>query len=185
MIQRMMMLAALCGVLVVPACMQAQPAQGSMGSMASPADVFGKMLTNQEHEFVDAADAMPADKFNYAPTAGEFKGVRTFASQIKHVTEANYGFFEGWNVPNGKTEADIEKLTTKPEIMQALRDSFAYEHAAMNMITAQNGFQQMGERKSTRVGTAAYALAHTMDHYGQMVEYLRMNGIVPPASRKS
>jgi uncharacterized damage-inducible protein DinB len=151
-------------------------------SMAYPSDVFNQILSGQEKEFVDAADAMPADKYNFAPTSGEFKGVRTFAEQVKHVAGANYYFFGKWNVPNAKDPDAIDKLSTKPEIMQALRDSFAYEHAALSMISASNGFEKMDS--GTRIGTATHALAHMMDHYGQMVEYLRMNGIVPPASRK-
>ncbi len=182
MMQRMLLFAALCGLSTVPFCLHAQ---SNTASMAAPADVFNKMLTDQEKEFVDAADAMPADKFNYAPTMGEFQGVRTFAAQVKHVAGANYYFFSKWNVPNGKNPDEIDKLASKPEIMQALRDSFAYEHAALSTLTVSNAFEQMGGPGGTRIGTATHALAHMMDHYGQMVEYLRMNGIVPPASRKS
>jgi uncharacterized damage-inducible protein DinB len=187
MMQRMMMLAALCGLLAMPACSGAQMQAGSASSssVVAPADIYNKLLADQEKEFVDAADAMPADKFNYAPSAGEFKGVRTFAEQIKHVTGANYGFFAKWNLPNMKSPADIDKLSGKPEIMQALRDSFTFAHAAMSTLTAGNAFEPMGGSGGTRIGTATHALAHMMDHYGQMVEYLRMNGIVPPASRKS
>ncbi len=181
MIKRMMIFAALCGVLVAPAGMQAQ---ASGGAMVAPATMFNNLLTAQEKEFVDAADAMPSDKFDYAPTAGEFKGVRSFGSQVKHVAGANYYFFAKWNVPNTKNPDDIARLSGKTEIMQALRDSFAYEHAALNTITAANAFEPMGTGGDTRAGMATHALAHMMDHYGQMVEYLRMNGIVPPASRK-
>ncbi len=184
MMQRMMMLAALCGVLSAPACLQAQGGAGQTGAMVAPADIFNKLLTSQEKEIVDAAEAMPADKFNFAPTAGEFKGVRTFGEQVKHLTEANYGFFHDWNIPNGVSRGEIEKNISKDDIVAALRASFAYAHSAMQSITASNGLESMDEQKSTRIGTATHALAHMMDHYGQMVEYLRMNGIVPPASRK-
>jgi uncharacterized damage-inducible protein DinB len=164
--------------------MQAQAVGGAGGTMVAPATVFNKLLDAQEKEFVDAADAMPADKFDYAPTMGEFKGVRSFGSEVKHVAGANYYFFGKWNVPNTKNPDDIDKLAGKAAIIQALRDSFAYERAALNMITAANAFEQMGTGGDTRAGMATHALAHMMDHYGQMVEYLRMNGIVPPASRK-
>jgi uncharacterized damage-inducible protein DinB len=185
MMGRMLLIAALCGVFAPQAALHAQMGAGSMAATASsPAEVFNKLLSDEEKEFVDAADAMPADKFNFAPTAGEFKGVRTYAEEIKHVSEANYGFFHSWNIPNGKSRVDVEKLTSKEEIMQTLRDSFAYAHAAINTITAENAFTPMGADKATRAGVATHAIAHLMDHYGQMVEYLRMNGIVPPASRK-
>jgi uncharacterized damage-inducible protein DinB len=155
-------------------------------TQAAPADVYNHLMGMLEKEIVSAADALPADKYSFAPTQGEFKGVRTFGSQVKHLAESNYEFFEGWNVPGEVKEADIEKLTSKDDIMKALRDSFAYAHKAIDTITAQNAFEVMGsgEHKSTRAGLAAFCIAHSMDHYGQMVVYLRMNGIVPPASRK-
>jgi uncharacterized damage-inducible protein DinB len=184
MIQRMMLFAALCGLLAAPVGIEAQTGQSSMGAMVSAADIYNQLLTAQEKEFVDLADAMPADKFNYAPTMGDFKGVRTFAEQVKHVAGANYYFFGKWNVPNTKNPEDIDKLSSKAEIMQALRDSFAFEHAALSTITASNAFEPMGANGGARAGVATHALAHMMDHYGQMVEYLRMNGMVPPASRK-
>ncbi len=183
MMQRMMMIAALCGALAAPAAMQAQMGTPT-GAMAAPADILNKQLAGQEKEFVDAADAMPEDKYNYAPTSGEFKGVRTFSDQVKHVAASHYYYFGKWGLPNTKANGDIMKLTSKAEIMQALRDSFAYEHAAFATITPANAFVEVGPRNDTRMGTAVGALAHMMDHYGQMVEYLRMNGIVPPASRK-
>ena len=183
MMQRMMMVAALCGALAAPAALPAQIST-PVGSMAAPADILNKQLAGQEKEFLDAAEAMPEDKYNYAPTAGEFKGVRTFAEQVKHVAESHYYYFSKWGLPNGKNGEDLMKLSSKAEIMQALRDSFAYEHAAFATITPANAFVPMGPRNDTRMGIAIGALAHMMDHYGQMVEYLRMNGIVPPASRK-
>ncbi len=80
--------------------------------------------------------------------------------------------------------SSIDKLTAKDDIVKALRDSFAFGHQAIDTITAENAFTVMDAHGNTRAGLAAYALAHANDHYGQMVEYLRMNGIIPPASRK-
>jgi uncharacterized damage-inducible protein DinB len=183
-------LAAAPGALLTQPAALAQMNSGQMSSMgsmsstaSSPAAIFNKLFSDEEKDFVDAADAMPADKFNFAPTSGDFKGVRTYAEEIKHVTEANYGFFHGWNIPNAKSRADIEKLSSKEDIMAALRESFAYAQAAINTITAENAFTPM-PGSGTRAGTATHAIAHLMDHYGQMVEYLRMNSIIPPASRK-
>ena len=186
--------AAACSLLCSPTILRAQSAPGmvtpvvpsiSAGPKSAPADVYGKLMSNLEGEIVGAADAMPADKFDFAPTQGEFKGVRTFGSQVKHLAEANYYFFGSFGVPGAVKEEDIEKLKTKDEIVQALKDSYTYAHAALKTITADNAFVEMGEHKNTRAGQAAFSIAHSMDHYGQMVEYLRMNGIVPPASRKS
>jgi uncharacterized damage-inducible protein DinB len=120
---------------------------------------------------------------------GEFKGVRNFGSQVKHLAEANYEFFQGWTVPDA-TAVDpktIEALKTKDEIVKALKDSYAYAHAAIATITPDNAFlaiRGFPKATSTRVSMASFCIAHSMDHYGQMVEYLRMNGIIPPASRQ-
>jgi uncharacterized damage-inducible protein DinB len=164
----------------------AAPAKPAVGTQMTPAESYGKLLSLLEKEFVAAAEAMPEDKFNFAPAAtmGDFKGVRSFSAQIKHVAGSNYYFFGN----PGTTEADvkakedaIEKLTTKAEIIQALKDSLTQAHTYVDGITQQNAFVMT--ENGTRGGMAAFGMAHMMDHYGQLVEYLRMNGIVPPASR--
>lgn len=150
------------------------------------AETYNQLMNIAERQIVSAADAMPADKYNFAPAQGDFQGVRTFADQVKHLTEANYGFFLSWNVPGAVKREDIEKLTSKDDLVKALRDSYVYAHKAIDTLTPANYLEpsSFGPAKSTRAGAAAFAVAHSMDHYGQMVEYLRMNGIVPPASRK-
>jgi uncharacterized damage-inducible protein DinB len=164
----------------------AKPAAPAIGTQVSPAQVYDKLLSGMEKEFVDAAEAMPEDKYNFAPptTAGEFKGVRTFGGQVKHVAEAGYYFFGGPNFSEAEDKAKsdaIEKLTSKADIVKALKDSFADAHKFVATITEANAFEQTAH--GTRGGMATFGIAHFMDHYGQMVVYLRMNGIVPPASR--
>ncbi len=163
----------------------AAPAKPAVGTQMTPAQTYGKLLSGIEEEFVSAAEAMPEDKFNFAPpeTAGEFKGVRTFAQQVKHVTQANYYFFgSGMSDADMKAKGDaLDKLSTKADIVQALKDSLKQAHAYVDGITPENAFVMTSN--GTRGGMAAFGIAHMMDHYGQMVVYLRMNGIVPPASR--
>ena len=127
---------------------------------------------------------MPEDKFDFAPAAsmGEYKGVRTFSAMVKHVTEANDFFFHDPSKPLTDFRPQIEGLKTKAEIVKALKDSFATAHAYVDGITPDNAFVTL-QGGSTRAGQASLGIAHVMDHYGQLVEYLRMNGIVPPASR--
>jgi uncharacterized damage-inducible protein DinB len=173
---------ALCCSLALPVAASAQMDMST--SAASPAQTYGKLMSGMQGEITSAAEAMPADKYNFAPTQGEFKGVRTFGGQVKHLAEANYEFFEGWNIGTPPTEASIEALTSKDDILKALKDSYVYAHKAIDTITAANAFESLGKDKGTRAGAAAFCIAHSMDHYGQMVVYLRMNGIVPPASRK-
>jgi uncharacterized damage-inducible protein DinB len=164
----------------------AAPAKPAVGTPIPPAQIYGKVLSIMEQQFVSAAEAMPEDKFNFAPPAslGEFKNVRTFAQQIKHVAESNYYFFGGSDYTDAQAKAmsdSIEKLTTKADIVKALKDSFAKAHAFVDTITPDNAFVQT--EHGTRAELASFGIAHCMDHYGQLVVYLRMNGIVPPASR--
>ena len=168
------------------AAMQAKPDQKPTFAM-----VLDRSLSNVEHEVVPAAEAMPEDKFNFAPTQGEFKTVRTFAQQVKHIAAANYMLGSG--ILAEKPPLDLEgenglaKITSKADVVQFLKDSFTYLHKAMNSIDENNVLGQVpspfGPNKVSRLGLAVGAISHPFDHYGQMVEYLRMNNIVPPASR--
>jgi uncharacterized damage-inducible protein DinB len=184
---------AVCTLLISPALSSAQsmPAPTKTpvhlaGPEASPAQVYGKLFSSQAEEVVAAAEAMPADKYDFVPTSGEFKGVRTFAQQVTHIAEAQYFFFSGFGVKPAIDAQAITKLTSKDDVVKALKDSYAFAQQAMETITPENAFKKIAEvdGTDTRASIAALGLAHTNDHYGQMVVYLRMNGIVPPASRK-
>src|SRR6202790_1027096 len=155
------------------------------------AQVLDRGVSGVESEFVAAADAMPEDKYSFAPTNGEFKGVRTFAQQVKHVAAVNYIF--GAAILSEKVPVDVgdesgpASLTAKADILKYLKDSFAYVHKAVATINEKNVVETVrspfGEGKVSRMGLAIAVASHGEDHYGQMVVYLRMNGIVPPASR--
>jgi uncharacterized damage-inducible protein DinB len=141
---------------------------------------------------VEAAEAMPEDKFNFSPESlnipgRDYKGVRTFALEVKHVAASNYAIWSpltGDKFPQDFMGGDgPEKLKTKAEIIKFLKDSFALGHNAAATLTTQNMLQTAQGSRSPRLHLATFAVAHAFNHYGQMVEYLRMNGIVPPASR--
>jgi hypothetical protein len=156
----------------------------------APADSLNAALSTFEAEFVGAAEAMPADKYDFAPATniGLYTGVRTFAEQVKHVTQANYSLMRSFGVSGAPDPKTIDALKSKDDIVKALKDSFTYMHNAINTITPENAFMSVpgpAQYKLTRASLAAYGMGHLMDHYGQMVEYLRMNGIVPPASQQS
>ncbi len=168
----------------------------AIGSTATPAAAFDSQLNLIEDQMMGAVKAMPADKFSFAPSSAifaptqktEFEKVRTFAQQATHVAEANYFFY---NIVSGlKPDVDvkgIEKLTSKDEVVAALAGSFAYAHKAIATITASNAFEVIKSPEpgfQTRATLAAFGIAHAFDHYGQMVVYLRMNGMVPPASAR-
>lgn len=168
---------------------------GSMGQQTPPtvSSVLNMQYGIVEQEVVSAAEAMPEDKYSYAPTEGEFKGVRTFAEEVKHIAYANHMFFgplEGETIDAKSIEQNAngpESLKSKAEIVQYLKDSFALGHKALSGITAENAVTPLAKPLfpflSTRMAIASIGMWHPMDHYGQMVEYLRGNGIVPPASR--
>jgi hypothetical protein len=154
-------------------------------------EILDHTILNLEEEFVPAAEAMPEDKFNFSPTDGEFKGVRTFAQQIKHVAAVNYelGAAILQEKPPGDLngEAGPSSITSKEDVLKYLKDSFIYVHKAVQTIDEKNEVETVkspfGEGRVSRLGLACSVSWHGYDHYGQMVEYLRMNGIVPPASR--
>jgi hypothetical protein len=155
--------------------------------------VIDYWVTLEEKRLVEVADAMPADKYPFAPTNGEFNSVRTFAQQLKHTAADNYML--GAAILGEKPPADVgdetgpDSLRTKPDVIRYLKDSFAYLHKAvakigdLNMPIESPPISPMPKGTATRLGLAVEVLMHTFDHYGQLVEYLRMNGIVPPASR--
>jgi len=153
--------------------------------------ILDRTVSNLEEEFVPAAEAMPEDKFGFAPTNGEFKGVRTFAQQVKHVAAVNYevgaALLEEKSPVELNGEAGPASFTSKADILKFLKDSFVYVHKAVATINETNLTDTVkspfGEGKVTRLGLACVVSWHAYDHYGQMVEYLRMNGIIPPASR--
>jgi uncharacterized damage-inducible protein DinB len=155
-------------------------------SAQAPSTVYGQLLKTMSGEVISAAEAMPADKYDFAPTAGKFDGVRTFGAEVQHIAEANYFFFSGFGLSGAPDDAHLKALKSKDELVQALKDSFDFAQKGIDTITPQNAFMTVGSGKMqmTRAGWATLTLAHSMDHYGQMVEYLRMNGIVPPASQK-
>ena len=166
------------------------------GTIAAPAAAFDSQLSIIEFEMMGAVKAMPADKFDFAPSQAifvpgqktEFATVRTFAQQATHVAQANYFFY---SVVSGlKPDVDMQglpKLTKKDDVVAALAGSFAFAHKAIATLTPANAFEVVKLPEPgmwTRGTLAAFGVAHAFDHYGQMVEYLRMNGIVPPASAK-
>lgn len=172
--------------LMAAPCARAQSTGQPAASAPSPqpAAVVDQLLSMVEKEMVPLAEAMPADKYNFAPTQGNFKGTRTFAQQVKHVIRANYGMFGHAASIQPNAIPNMQDLKTKEQIVQALKNSFAFAHRAIATLTPQNALQsiQPMEGVDTRAGLMLFAIVHMNDHFGQMVVYLRMNGIVPPSS---
>ncbi len=154
--------------------------------------LLDRSLKGAESEFVPAADAMPEDKYSFAPTNGEFKGVRNFGQQVRHVAAANYLICAAilGEKPPVETggESGPESIKTKADSLKFLNDSYVYCHKAYAGISESNATglvkSPFGPNQTSRLSLAVLNVGHNFDHYGQMVEYLRMNGIIPPASRR-
>jgi hypothetical protein len=177
-----------------PAASPAPQAQTAPKPQESIASVVDRQVSQYERNVVGVAEAMPEDKYNFTPASLKIPGsaysdVRTFAQLVKHTAAANYRFWSmltGEKVPeNIKGSNGPDELKTKAEIVQFLKDSFAVGHRAAKALTAQNALEELPFFRGTqpRLFIATFTVIHAADEYGQMVEYLRMNGIVPPASR--
>jgi hypothetical protein len=172
----------------------APPAQTGPAPAATISAIADRQVSQYEKNVVDAAEAMPADKYDFSPASlnipgAAYKDVRTFATLIKHTATANYRFWTtvtGEKMPeNIKGPNGPDELKTKAEIVQFLKDSFAVGHRAAKTLTPENAGEQLPFFRGTqaRLFIVSGAVIHAADEYGQMVEYLRMNGVVPPASR--
>jgi uncharacterized damage-inducible protein DinB len=165
----------------------------SAGKMSALAEAMDREISGLEKQFVAVAEAMPADKFDATPESmgvhGAFRGVRSFGEQVKHVAADNFAIWApvggeperaGINAPNGPAE-----MKSREEILKFLKESFAYSHKAVAGLTSENqlGLVKFRGSEVTRMSLVILGLTHATDHYGQMVEYLRMNGVVPPGSR--
>ena len=160
------------------------------------ADDTGKMFDQQlagvEKELVPLVEAMPAEQMNFAPTSGAFSGVRTFRDQAMHVGAVLYLVSAGIlgekpPADTGKNESGPAEITGKADIVKYLNNAFTYAHRAMNSLTARNLTETVKSPfggETQRGSLAVTNVSHVMDHYGQMVVYTRMKGIVPPASRR-
>ena len=155
------------------------------------AATVAKTFTMIEQSFVRLADAMPAERYAFKPTNGDFKNVRTFGEQVKHVACGNFAFFNEIEKKEPPPRCDAggpSPAKTKAEIMAYLRESFDYAQGVLKTMTPANALEPAGGPyggESTRLGLTTLAVWHASDHYGQLVVYLRMNGIVPPASHRA
>jgi len=173
------------------AAASAPPGQQPQQTPPTLASTVDRQISAIENAILEAAEAMPEDKYNFSPMSlkipgSAYLGARTFATQVKHVAASNYFIWSpltGDKLPEGLNDGNGPRdLKTKADIIKFLKDSFALGHRAAATLTIENMLQPPGHSRSTRLNLATFGVAHAYDHYGQMVEYLRMNGIVPPAA---
>lgn len=149
---------------------------------ASIKDEVRRDWTQMKDTMMKISDAMPEDKFSFKTTPPQ----RNYGEQILHVATANVGFLQSLG---GKAQAPTinAKATAKAEILKALADSFDYGTALIDEQTNETVLQTVKARflgESSRARVAYFLIGHAWDIYGQMAVYLRLNGIVPPASQR-
>ncbi len=169
-----------------------------LGSAALAADttlprLYDSQLSGAEREMVPLVEAMPESAFAFAPKDGAFSNARSFAQQTKHVAAVLYMLSAAVlqqkpPLDLGKGENGPDSVASKAQVVQFLKDAFAYAHKAMNSLNDRNQLELLkppfaGAPDMARGAFCVLAISHTMDHYGQMAIYARMNRIVPPASR--
>ena len=157
-----------------PASAQRGPGQeATLASVKVTYDVVKSYITK-------SADMVPQDKYSYQPT----KEVRTMGQLFGHIANSATmicSTASGMKAPAG---GDAEKLTAKADLQKALADAFAFCDHTFTMVTAANANEPVDlfGMKHTRAGAFAFNNAHLFEHYGNLVTYLRLNGMVPPSS---
>jgi DinB superfamily len=186
--------------IVLAAPKQKQPTAEELSKSETPSKALLRTFEDEEYEFRSAAEAMPEENWSYRPAAGLFKNekpefgpaeVRTFAEQVKHVACSNFAFaaeLDGMKPPDACDQGGPSPATTRVELLNYLRDSFTALRKSLAAITTKNMYDPIEgpyAGPNTRLGLGVVCVWHVADHYGQVVIYLRENGIVPPASRSN
>lgn len=185
--------AILAAALVAGSCLasaQAAPAAGF-----DPTKQILQTVQRFENNLMALAKAMPADKYNFAPSSEIFKAgspakfdtVRTFAQQLTHVAGMSFQFYAPFGVePDPSIDVkNLDKITSKDEVLKVLQASFDMQNKAIAGMTTENAFTPKGPRNMTLVAAILVVMGDDDDHYGQLVEYGRMNGIIPPATEQN
>src|SRR5271157_4871002 len=133
-----------------------------------------------KNDILRSVDKIPDDMWSFQPT----KDVRTVAQLFAHIADGQYEFC-GVAAEGKSVSKDIEKnLKTKAEIVPALKEAFAYCDATYAKMTDANApeLASFFGMRITKLGVMDFNIAHTMEHYGNLVTYMRIKGIVPPSS---
>jgi uncharacterized damage-inducible protein DinB len=169
-----------------PSVVEAQPPASAAGGRANATALT--FVAGIERALTGVAEEMPEDKYNFVPTNGAFRGVRTFAQQIKHAAAVQH--LVAATILGERVTADMsdergpDNVRTKSEVLQYLKASFAALKRAAATVNDENAFAPFkgpfGQGTDSRMGLIGVAVGHSWNHYGQVVPYLRMNGLTPP-----
>jgi DinB superfamily len=161
-------------------------AQAALSTAKTATEIFQQSVSGPERATLRLTEAMPEANYSFVPTNGKFSGVRSFAQLSKHIAVDNYmmgAALLGQKVPIevGVHENGSDGISTKAQITKFLRDSFLYLHKAVDTVDQKNLMESVSYEGVAlpRLAVVNAAISHPWDIYGQMVEYLRMNGIDP------
>ena len=162
---------------------QERPAQSK--TVPDSVNLVWKSVGNN---FTALAEAMPEEKWSFKPTQGAFTNARTFAEQVKHVACANVAWATQIMGEKQPVHCDVggpSPAKSKAELLAYLRESFAQMDKAIASMNVNNLLEPMPREYwgVNRLSSMTAAMWHISDHYGQLVEYARMNNVVPPASK--
>ena len=167
-------------------------ASGPVGAGAAaprPPETYSMFLQAQyaalKRNIIGSAEKMPVEHFSFRPSPD----VRTYAEQLGHIIDTQYFFCNavkgGPNPGDGK---DFEKITERAEMVQAAKDAFAYCDDTFSSLTTETAMQLITigvapkQRQTTRANQLTMVIVHGTEHYGNLVTYMRIKGIVPPSS---
>jgi uncharacterized damage-inducible protein DinB len=164
---------------LLPVLYSQTPAAPPKNPLVATSQAF---FANAKSNILRSVDKVPDDAWNYKPAPT----VRTFGELFAHVADGQYEFC-GMASEGKVVDKGIEKSAhTKAEVLAALKDAFAYCDAAYTKMTDATAAEMVPffNRQVTRIGAMDFNVVHTMEHYGNLVTYMRMKNIVPPTSRQ-
>jgi uncharacterized damage-inducible protein DinB len=164
----------------------AAPAQssGQAKSPDNPLSTFDKFAYGQtKNNLLRSAEKMPEENYSFKPT----DSVRSFGQIVGHVADAQYLFCSvvlGEKNPAPKIE---QTKTSKADLIAALKDAFAYCDKAYDGMTDAAATEQVKffNNNLPKLGVLTINNMHNMEHYGNIVTYLRIKNIVPPSSEQA
>lgn len=186
-LSRVLVVAAAVALMAAPALDAQAPAGQPAPASANPvSDAIREAWSGAKRNLTGSATTMPEDKYGFKPVAS----VRTYGEILAHVAGANYVFCaaaRGEASPHAE-DAFEKTARSRAQILKALDESVAYCDRAYSSLTDQTGVEAVGAPfgggRSSRVAVLMGNTGHVLEHYGNLVTYLRINGLVPPSSRQ-
>lgn len=175
--------AAMCCVVALTVSVSAAPAPEPQSTAVR--DSIKSVFDIGARYIVRSAEQIPESLYGYRPTPD----VRTFSELFTHIAGSNYQFCTGASREDAAPgTAAAESAKTKAEIQKVLADSFAFCDRAFATVNDTTGGETTsifgGAINSTRLGILSFGAAHNMEHYGNIVTYMRLNTMVPPSSQQ-